>query len=186
MPEYIESEEYLEFFDNELGQVFAEFDTFLYLSYNDFTKTRILHNILRVSERIYLRSLAKFFSDTDSQSDDLKYKDFLLNFVDLKVEMPDKVRVFINKSSAHLTKKRGKIGYPDKEFKEFRNELIDRIERFMNEVDSGNLKSKYVNQLNHPTVISLKNGVCSRISERKTLIINKGQVSNDETENIPT
>ena len=69
MPEYIESEEYLEFFDNELGQVFAEFDTFLYLSYNDFTKTRILHNILRVSERIYLRSLAKFFSDTDSQSD---------------------------------------------------------------------------------------------------------------------
>ena len=57
MPEYIEE------FDNVLGQVFWEFFSFLYLCYNDFKSNEMLHSILKTSERIHVRNLVCFFSE---------------------------------------------------------------------------------------------------------------------------
>lgn len=56
--------EYLEELDNELGQVFAEFATFLYVTLYDSNSNKMLHNIFPESRRVHIRTLCDFFSNT--------------------------------------------------------------------------------------------------------------------------
>ena len=81
--------EYLEELDNELGQVFAEFSTFLYVTLYDSKSNKMLHNIFLESRRVHIRTLCDFFSNTKNvkHPDDLIYKDFLMVNTDLSVKM---------------------------------------------------------------------------------------------------
>lgn len=107
--------EYLEELDNELGQVFAEFATFLYVTLYDSNSNKMLHNIFLESRRVHIRTSCDFFFNTKKARypADLIYRDFLSVEKDLSVEMDDTLRTFINKSTAHLSKKRGQFALQD-------------------------------------------------------------------------
>ena len=139
--------EYLEDFDNELGQVFAEFSSFLYVTKHDCKNNKMLHNIMLDSKRVYIRTLCDFFSNTKPNSDDLIYKDFLKENLDLSVKIDKNLRIFINKSTAHLSKKRGKFLLQDDDILPISKELIKAIKRFVREAKNGNLLDEYKKQL---------------------------------------
>lgn len=168
MPEYIEE------FDNLLGQVFWEFSSFLYLCYNDFKNNEMLHSILKSSERIHVRSLVCFFSDTKKQSDDLIYLDILKETNPFNIEISKELRVFLNKNTAHLSRKRGKLEYPDDEYIEVKKTLVKTIYRFIKELDNGNIKPEFQKQLDNETVKSLKTSVLIHIVKIKSINVERG------------
>jgi hypothetical protein len=109
----------------------------------------MLHNIFLESRRVHIRTLCDFFSNTKNvkHPDDLIYKDFLMVNTDLSVKMDDKLRAFINKSTAHLTKKRGQFSLKDDDILQVSKDLIKAINRFMREIENGNLCDDYKEKL---------------------------------------
>ena len=168
MPEYIEE------FDNVLGQVFWEFSSFLYLCYNDFKSNEMLHSILKTSERIHVRNLVCFFSDSKKQSDDLIYLDILKETKPLNIDISQELKIFLNKNTAHLSKKRGKLIYPDDEYIEVKKSLVKTIYRFISELDNGNINSEYKKQVNNKTVNRIKSGVLFHIIQIKSINDKRG------------
>ncbi len=166
--------EYLEYYDNELGQVYAAFNTFLYLSYHDTNKNKMLHNLYREMERIYFRLLCGFFIEKRQFSDDLIYSDFISKSTEFEINLDDDVRVFINKSTAHLSKSRGRIDYPDEGVKKLRLLLTKTINQFLKRIDGGELKSNYQPLLQDKYVIKLKNSICNHIDNILILYKEKG------------
>lgn len=168
------SHEYLEYYDNELGQVYAEFNTFLYLSYHDSHKDRMLHNLYREMERIYIRSLCGFFTKKRQYNDDLIYCDFFDQCPELEIELDKETKDFINKSTAHLSRKRGTLGFPDQKINELRKLLTKHINRFLKDIDNGKLKKEYLYQLKDKNVINIKNSICNHIDQILILYKEKG------------
>lgn len=171
--------EYLEDFDNELGQVFAEFSMFLYLVTYDSKDDLMLHNVIMNSQCTCIRTLSEFFTDNRRYTDDIIYSDFLLDNTkcDLCVNLSEKTREFINKSTAHLSKRRGKIKAPQKAYIEAKTKLVRSINRFIGELIAGNIKHEYVQQFEDEKVAKLKNTVL-------TQILNIGIISAEQGEKI--
>lgn len=164
--------EYLEELDNELGQVFAEFATFLYVTLYDSNSNKMLHNIFLESRRVHIRTLCDFFSNTKKARypDDLIYRDFLSVEKNLSVEMDDTLRTFINKSTAHLPKKRGQFALQDDDIRQISKDLIKAINCFMREIDNGNLCDAYKENLADKDVQDMKRAIYTELL--KVVIVN--------------
>lgn len=126
---------FLENNKNLIVQVFSEFYIFLFLVHYDCNDNKMLHNALLDSKKIHIRSLCDFFSNSKKKKDDLIYKDFIISDVDLSVSEPVKVRTFINKSTAHISRKRGQMKFPEEEFLVVTKALIRSINSFIREMD---------------------------------------------------
>lgn len=160
-------EEFLEDYDNPIMQVFAEFATFLYVVRYDCKTNKMLHNIMLESKKIHIRALCEFFSNTKEYKDDLIYRDFIITDKDLSVPISDELRRFINKSLAHISKKRGKQEVPKNEFIQVQNNLIKAIDMFMYDIDR-NIKTEYKQYLDDSQVQEVRNTIINRISISST------------------
>ena len=146
--------EYLENKENSLVQVFAEFETFLYLIRTDAHNNALLSKILLESKRIHIRMLCDFFStgtnDVGSESDteckkkkkhdddDLHSTDFIPG-VAFDVQISSALRKEISKGTAHLTRQRGTICVPKTDYIDACCSIMGAINRFMREIDKGNM-----------------------------------------------
>lgn len=164
--------EYLEELDNELGQVFAEFATFLYVTLYDSKSNKMLHNILLESRRVHIRTLCDFFSNAKiaKYPDDLIYKDFLSVDTDLSVQMDNTLRDFINKSTAHLTKKRGRFSLKDDDIMQISKDLIKAINGFMSAIEDGKLRDDYREKLLNHDVQEMKQAIYTQLL--KVILVN--------------
>lgn len=169
----------LEDFDNELGQVFAEFSMFLYLVTYDSKNDPMLHNVIMNSQCTCIRTLSEFFTDKRKDDDDIIYSDFLKKpaKANLVVNFPKEVRVFINKNTAHLSKKRGKKAVPQEAYIEAKTKIVRSINRFIGELIDGNIKHEYVQQFEDEKVAKLKSIVL-------TQILNIGIINAEQGEKI--
>lgn len=154
---------FLEDNDNIFVQVFAEFSIFLYLTLFDAKVDTMLHNVMFDSKKIHIRTLSAFFSNQGKYPDDLIYTDLLATPRDLHVDVPGNLNTFINKSTAHLSKKRGKISFSDQDFVLISERLIKAIYDFLKELDSGNINDNYKKYWLDQTAIDLKNSLYAKI-----------------------
>ena len=166
-------EEFLEDYDNPILQVFAEFATFLYVVRYDCKTNKMLHNIMLESKKIHIRALCEFFSNTKEYKDDLIYRDFIITDKDLSVPISDELRRFINKSLAHISKKRGRQKFPEGEFIKVQMDLIKSISRFMSEIDR-NIKLEYRKYLIDSQVQDVLTGILKSIIVISELHAQKG------------
>ena len=119
----------------------------------------------------------RFLSNTKNAKfpDDLIYKDFLTVNTDLSVKMDDTLRAFINKSTAHLTKNRGQFSLEDDDILQVSKDLIKAINRFMREIENGNLCDDYKEKLADKDVQDMKQAIYTELF--KVVIVNsQGEV----------
>ena len=155
-------EKYLDNYDNPIAQILNEFLMFLFVIQHDCKSNKMLHNVLIESQKIHTRALCEFFLEERKYRDDIIYKDLITSKIDLTVSMNNNVRDFINKSSAHISRQRGKIKIPHKEFKDLQKGLIKSINLFINEMDC-NLKSNYVDYYRNEDVQKMRMNVLTQI-----------------------
>lgn len=157
-------EEFLEDYDNPIMQVFAEFATFLYVVQYDCKTNKMLHNIMLESKKIHIRSLCEFFSNTKRNKDDFIYRDFIITDKDLSISVSDELRRFIDKSLAHISKKRGRQKFSEDEFIKVQMDLIKSINRFMGEI-SKNIKPGYKQYLDDNNVQDVRTSILTSITK---------------------
>ena len=160
-------EEYLENDKNLLVQVFAEFITFLYLTLYDSKSNKMLHNIFLESKRIHIRELSDFFSSDEKirQKDDLSSSYFLATPIPLDVQISSNLRKQINKGTAHLTKKRGTFSVPNRDYIEASKNIIQSINRFMKELDCGNMSAKCIQAIKETNAVELQQVIRKHLVE---------------------
>lgn len=98
------------------------------------------------------------------------YRDFLSIEKDLSVKMDDTLRTFINKSTAHLSKKRGQFALQDDDIRQISKDLIKAINRFMWESDNENLCDAYKENLADKDVQDMKRAIYTELL--KVVIVN--------------
>ncbi len=166
-------EEFLEDYENPIMQVFAEFAAFLYVVKYDCKTNKMLHNIMLESKKIHIRALCEFFSNSKRNKDDFIYRDFIITDKDLSVPISDELRRFINKSLAHISKKRGKQKFPEGELIKVQMDLIKSINRFMEEI-SKNIKTEYEQYLDDNNVREVRTSILKAIIKISELHAQKG------------
>lgn len=162
---------FLEDENNPIIQIFAEFATFLYLVEFDSKGNKMLHNIMLESKKIHIRSLCDFFTDKRSHNDNYIYKDFISSDVDLKITISKEMRDFINKSTAHISKKRGSLEIEKDEFMRMIRELIKTINLFMAELDKS-VNNEYREYLENETAQKQRKDIIASIIR---IVISNGQ-----------
>ena len=166
--------EYLENNGNLLVQVFAEFQTFLYLVQVDARNNEMLHKILLESKRIHIRVLCDFFSNSANnindtsdakcscqskrKQDDLYSADFVPN-IPFDVKISSRLRQLISKGTAHLTRKRGSISVPDSDYIDACCSIIGAINRFMKELDRGNMSDLCRREIEDADAVALRQAI---------------------------
>ena len=156
-------EDFLEDNANLWVQVFAEFETFIYVSMFDANNNEMLRKIILESKRIHIRMLYDFFSDHRIKEDDLISSDLLSKPVDLSASISGDLRILTNKSTAHLTLARGTISVPDSDYIDAIKSIIISICRFIKEINQGNINETYKKDLNDKNAIGLKRTVTQLI-----------------------
>ena len=148
-------EDFLEDNANLWVQVFAEFETFIYVSMFE-ANNEMLRKIFLESKRIHIRMLYDFFSNHRIKEDDLISSDLLSRPVDLSASISGNLRILINKSTAHLTLARGTISVPDSDYIDAIKSIFISICHFIKEIDQGNVNETYKEDLNDKNVMDLK------------------------------
>lgn len=171
--------EYLENKENLLVQVFAEFETFLYLVQIDTHSNELLHKVLLGSKGIHIRMLCDFFStgtnDAERKSkkkhydDDLHSTDFVPDVV-FDVQISSELRKQISKGVAHLTKQRGTIWVPASDYIDACCSIIGAINRFMRELDKGNMTDLCKREMEDADAIALRQIIRKMLIE--TVLLN--------------
>lgn len=151
-------EKHLEDDKNLLVQVFAEFITFLYLTLCDSKDNKMLHNIFLESKRIHIRALSDFFSSNEKmrRKGDLSSSYFLAAPIPLDVQVSSNLRDQINKETAHLTEKRGTLSVSDQDYIEASTTIIQSINRFMKELDCGNMSEECAQAIKETNATELR------------------------------
>lgn len=147
--------EFLEEADNLLVQVYYEFAVFLFLVQRK-SADKYLHNIMMDATRIHIRVLADFFSSKRNNPSDLLYSDFLINCPSIQIDLPRHIRHFINQSTAHLTKGRGKNVINDQEFRGIVSSIVSSIHGFTSQANRANLKDEYKSLLDDEALKEIK------------------------------
>ena len=118
--------------NNIILQISAEFHALLF-AINYKSSNKWIHNALLDSQRLHMRTLLFFFSNSNKiYPDDLQYFDIIsTKSPDLEIAYDDDLRKFINKQAAHITKSRGKLNFDRKKYLETRALIVDAIEKFL-------------------------------------------------------
>lgn len=177
--------EYLENKENLLVQVFAEFETFLYLVQIDTHSNELLHKVLLGSKGIHIRMLCDFFSTSTNDAsgksdagckskkkhydDDLHSTDFVPDVV-FDVQISSELRKQISKGVAHLTKQRGTIWVPASDYINACCNIIGAINRFMRELDKGNMTDLCKQEMEDADAIALRQIIRKMLIE--TVLLN--------------
>lgn len=136
---------YVEDNNNAIYQVLNEFAEFLNCIYYFHTiDEKDIKNRVLVSMRLHARTITEFFQNDRKNSDDLIYTDFFDTPHDLSISITSEMKQFLNKSTAHISRKRGNLTFDNKEFFDLLKRLVTSIEIFMDRCDDS-LKSEYVN-----------------------------------------
>ena len=143
-------------------QVYYEFAVFLFLAQMD-NSNKLMHNIMLESKRIHTRVLTDFFSSTKSRPTDLVYSEIIDPSNSILINLPENIRTFINKSTAHLTWERGKLNITDTEFISVISEIVSSIREFNKQVDEGRIKKQYEHLLEDDTFREIKNVVNEKL-----------------------
>lgn len=101
---------YVEDNNNTVFQIFDEFTEFLNcVYYFNESNDKHIRNMALSSMRFHVRAIADFFGDKKHKDDDLIYTDVIDTNEKSSITISEDMRTFINKSTAHITKKRGKL-----------------------------------------------------------------------------
>lgn len=136
--------------------LFAEFETFIYVTIFDPRDDELLRKVFLESKRIHIRMLYDFFSNNRTKKDDLICSDLLFRPIDLKANISENLRQLINKNTAHLTSKMGTIDVADSDYIDAIKSIIISIDRFIKELDHSNINEEYKNDLNDEDAVDLK------------------------------
>lgn len=142
--------------NNAIFQVFNEFAEFLNCIYFfHASDNKHIKNIALNAMRSHVRAIADFFQPQRKDKDDLIYTDFVNTTENLSINISSDIRTFINKSTAHISRKRGNLTFDNKDFFDLLKSLLTSIESFMDRCDDS-LKSEYVNDYQVEEVEILK------------------------------
>lgn len=158
--------------DNPFVQIFNEFYLFLYLCSFSYPEGDTRQNLWITCTALYMRALSDFFSDQpcSKNQDDSHYrryldenkypkdnKDLSISLPqDLSISLPKNLRAFLNKNVFHISEKRGKMLFPQEEFSNQKNVLIETISHYIRALDNGYLKKEYDNSYQQEEVKKLK------------------------------
>ena len=122
--------EYIDDNDNMLYHVLFSFFQFLDAVYC-FHKYEDKHikNIALDSMYVHIRGISDFFSSRSCYQDDLKYNDFIDATIETN-ELPEDVREYINKTTAHISKKASKMSLDNQAFFDEIKEIVLPKNRF--------------------------------------------------------
>lgn len=126
----------------------SEFHAFLFtLNYS--SENKWVHNALLDSQRLHMRAILFFFShNKKTHSDDLQYFDILdSQYKELEIDYDNVLRDFINKQTAHITKRRGKLNFSEEKYIETRDLVVTAIENFLTLIPT-NIRPEYKKYLN--------------------------------------
>ena len=135
--------EYVEDNNNIVYQLFEEFIEFLNcVFYFHLCDDKHIKNMALNSMRLHVRTIAGFFRQAGSSEDDLTYTDIIDTTDNLSLNFSDEMRIFINKSTAHISKKRGSLSFDNKEYFDLIKQVVLAIKDFMDRC-STSLKTMY-------------------------------------------
>ncbi len=135
--------EYVEDNNNLVFQVYDEFTELLNCIYYFHTSNeKHIKNIALSAMRFHVRAIIDFFKPNRSNKDDLIYTDIIDTTDNLSIQMSENMRIFINKSTAHISKKRGSLSFDNKEYFGLMKQLVMSIKDFMDRCETS-LKSEY-------------------------------------------
>lgn len=130
---------YVEDSSNTIFQVFNEFAEFLNCIYYFHTSdNKHIKNMALNSMRSHVRAISDFFLKTNDgkYKDDLRYMDILNTTDDLSISVSSDIRTFINKSTAHISKKRGTLSLDNKEYYDLIKQMVLTIRDFMDRCET--------------------------------------------------
>ncbi len=157
--------------DNIVFQLFNEFNEYLNAMYVFHTsKEKIIRNLALTAIRLHSRVIAAFFQKEGAFKDDLLYIDLLDTSDDLSLTVPDEVNRFINKTTAHISKKRGKIQLSDDVFFEYEKKILIAIKDFM-DMSEELLKQKYKSDYFSEDVIVVKKLIHQNLKKVADLLV---------------
>lgn len=163
--------EYVEDTNNMIFQVYNEFYDFLNsVYYYHVIKIKGMQRLFLDSMRLHARVITEFFSNNKNKgSDDLIYTDLIIIDDDLSVNLSTKMRKFVNKNTAHISKKRGTLPFENNEFIGLLKELFVKIECFIDNCNNS-LKSEYQSDYQNEDVTVLKELISMRLVEVSELV----------------
>ena len=164
--------EYVEDNNNIVFQVFDEFAEFLNCVYY-FHKSddKFIRNMALSSIRFHVRAIADFFQDVRHKDDDLIYTDILDTKDKLSISISSTMRTFINKSTAHITNKRGNLSFDNKEHFDIIKQLVFTIKDFIDRCETS-LKPKYQSDFQVEDVEIQKAFIKERVIQIAECLIN--------------
>lgn len=162
--------EYLEDCDNLIIQVLAEFSIFIYTLSKDSQNSRMLHNVIIESRRLHIRVLEDFFSAKRKNKDDIIFSDLIenTNRFTPPPALDSNVRTLINKHTAHLSKKRGKLSDCSETEMNFYSEYIRAIGDYITVLDE-NINPKYKDDYYASDARELRNTIILQLMEFYTI-----------------
>ncbi len=166
--------EYVEDSSNTIFQVFNEFAEFLNCIYFfHMSDNKHIKNMALNSMRSHVRAISDFFLKTNDgkYKDDLRYVDILNTTDDLSISVSVDIRTFINKSTAHISKKRGTLSFDNKEYYDLVKQMILTIRDFMDRCETS-LKTEYQSDFQSEDVKIQKDFINKRLAQVDECLIN--------------
>lgn len=162
---------YVEDTDNLVFQAFSEFNEYLIAMYLFHTsKDKKICNISLTALRLHSRAIAAFFQKSRKYKDDLLYLDLINTEKDYSIAIPEDVKTYINKTTAHISKKRGKIELSDIVFFEYQKSILFAIKNYMEEFEKS-LKPEYKNDYSSQDVNILEKLINDNLIKVAELLI---------------
>lgn len=163
---------YVEDNNNTVFQIFDEFTEFLNCVYY-FRESNDKHirNMALSSMRFHVRAIADFFGDKKHKDDDLIYTDVIDTNEKSSITISEDMRTFINKSTTHITKKRGKLPLDNNGYYNILRQLVLAIKDFIDKCETS-LKTEYQIDFQSEDVKIQKDFINKRLEQVGECLIN--------------
>ena len=123
------------------------------------------------SMRFHVRAIADFFGDKKHKDDDLIYTDVIDTNEKSSITISEDMRTFINKSTAHITKKRGKLPLDSNGYYNILRQLVLEIKDFIDKCETS-LKTEYQSDFQSEDVKIQKDFINKRLEQVGECLIN--------------
>ena len=163
---------YVEDNNNTVFQIFDEFTEFLNcVYYFHESNDKHIRNMALSSMWFHVRAIADFFGDKKHKDDDLIYTDVIDTNEKSSITISEDMRTFINKSTAHITKKRGKLSLDNNGYYNILRQLVLAIKDFIDKCETS-LKTEYQSDLQSEDVKIQKDFINKRLEQVGECLIN--------------